>query len=77
MFNIIIMVMNFSDLNKVHELAMESLIIDEESCSSLRHLVPRVEGGGRALGTKYNYKCIWCPKEKLKHSTQGRFSEFR
>lgn len=57
------MVMYSSDINEVQGLQMEALIIDEETCSSLRHLVPRVEGMDRCdilkVALKFSFYRRW------------------
>ena len=54
----------------------ESLIIDDETANEYRHLLPRMEGGGRELNKHFNYVCNWCPKEKIK-GQRGKFYELK
>ena len=54
----------------------ENLIIDDDTANEFRHLLPRVEGGGRGVNQHFNYICKWCPKEKLT-GQRGKFMEIK
>ena len=63
------------DVENISDCA-ENLIIDDDTANEYRHLVPRMEGGGRVLNKHFNYVCKWCPKEKIK-GQRGKFYEMK
>ena len=61
------------DVDMQHiSLSAENLIIDDDSANEYRHLVPRIDGGGRKLNQHFNYSCMWCPKESMR-GQRGKF----
>ena len=61
---------------RVEEL-VEDLIIDDDSANRFRHLIPRLDGGGRRLHQKHYYTCIWCPSSSQRSSQKGKFVELK
>ena len=57
--------------------AVEELIVDDDTANEFKHLIPRMDGGGRGLKQHYNYICRWCHQEKIAGGQAGRFLEFR
>ena len=57
--------------------AVDELIVDDETANEFKHLIPRMEGGGRGLKQHYNYICRWCHQDKIAGGQAGRFLEFR
>ena len=64
------------DIVEVLSQSAENLIIDDVTANEYRHLLPRLEGGGRGIKQHFNYVCRWCPKEKLT-GQRGKFLEIR
>ena len=52
-------------------------IYDDESVSRNQQILPRIIGGGRALGAEFNYICLWCPKEDLLKGNKGKYRELK
>ena len=63
------------DVQQISQYA-ENLIIDDDSFNEYRHLLPRIDGGGRKINQHFNYSCRWCPKENVR-GQRGRFVELK
>ena len=57
--------------------SIEEIVFDDDTANQYRHLLPRMEGGGRSNNQHFNYVCKWCPAKKLEGAQTGRFLEFR
>ena len=65
------------DVDESSNIGVEDRMIDEETVSAFRHLIPRLYGGGRKLDQHYNYYCYWCPKDQIKNTQRGKFVELK
>ena len=55
----------------------DELIHDDESAMCFQQNLPRMTGGGRRIGSDFNYVCLWCSKEDLERGTKGRYKELK
>ena len=70
---------NFLDIEDISEEKTEAgnIIEDDDSVHNYQHDLPRLTGGGRKLGAKYNYECVWCHQDVIELGKKGRFRELR
>ena len=66
-----------TELPEPDECTEDDLIHDDESAMCFQQMLPRMTGGGKRIGSDFNYICIWCSKKDVERGTKGRFKELK
>ena len=66
-----------TELPEPDECTEGELVHDDESAMCFQQNLPRMTGGGRRIGSDFNYVCLWCSKEDLERGTKGRYKELK